>query len=277
MRGMKKLVVFTDLDGTLLDEHTYSFEKALPGLELLQRKDVPLVFCSSKTRKEIEWYREKMGNKHPFIAETGGGIYIPRGYFPFDIAAPGYACEAEEDYLLIKLGARYALLRSVLKNLQHRGFKVKGFGDMTVEEVIGLTGLSREEAVMAQNREFDEPFVFEGSKEERSELCDAISQQGLRCSQGRFFHITGDSDKGKAIELLIQLYRKQFGEVLTVAVGDRLTDLPMLQRVDYPCLVQKTDGSYEPGIELENIFKTGGIGPEGWTQAISRALEMSAV
>ena len=29
---MKKLIVFTDLDGTLLDLHTYSFEKALPGL-----------------------------------------------------------------------------------------------------------------------------------------------------------------------------------------------------------------------------------------------------
>ncbi len=50
MNGMKKLIIFTDLDGTLLDLHTYSFEKSLPGLGLLRQKNVPLVFCSSKTR-----------------------------------------------------------------------------------------------------------------------------------------------------------------------------------------------------------------------------------
>jgi len=272
---VKKLVIFTDLDGTLLDLHTYSFEKALPGLELLRQKGIPLVFCSSKTRKEIENYREKIVNRHPFIAETGGGIYIPGEYFSCAIDMPGCTCEVVREYLLIRLGERYAVLRSALKELQRQGFKVRGFGDMTVEEVMHITGLSREEAVMSQARDFDEPFIFEGSDEDRRRLFTAVLAKGLRYTEGRFFHITGDSDKGRAVALLIQLYRTQFGEIVTAAVGDRRNDLPMLEQVDYPFLVQKPDGSYEPGIDIANLIKARGIGPEGWTKAISRALAMS--
>jgi mannosyl-3-phosphoglycerate phosphatase len=271
---MKKLIVFTDLDGTLLDVYTYSFEKALPGLELLRQKEVPLVFCSSKTRKEIEWYRRKMANHHPFIAETGGGIYIPSAYFPFAAEAPGHVCENADEYLLIRLGAHYADLRNALRDLKRQGFKVTGFGDMSVEQLMNLTGLNKEEAVMSQAREFDEPFLFEGSGGERQQLCAAIVEKGLRCAQGRFFHITGTSDKGRAVALLIQLYRRQYGEVVTAAVGDMRTDLPMLEQVDYPFAVQKPDGDYEPGITGGNIIKAGGIGPEGWTKAVSKVLAM---
>src|SRR5512139_1911126 len=144
---MKKLIVFTDLDGTLLDVNTYSFEKALPGLEQLRQRDVPLVFCSSKTRKEIEWYRRKLGNHHPFIAETGGGIYIPDAYFPFAVEVPAHTGEIAQQYLLIRLGERHEILRSALQDLQFRGFRARGFGDMSVEELMKITGLSREEAV----------------------------------------------------------------------------------------------------------------------------------
>ena len=271
---MKKLIVFTDLDGTLLDLYTYSFANALPGLELLRQKEVPLVFCSSKTRKEIEWYRRKMANHHPFIAETGGVIYIPSAYFPFAAEVPNHTYEKADEYLLIRLGARYAVLRNALHDLKRHGFKVTGFGDMSVEQVMNLTGLDRDEAVMAQAREFDEPFIFEGSDGERQRLCAAIAEKGLRCARGRFFHITGNSDKGRAVALLIQLYRRQYGDVVTAAVGDMRTDLPMLEQVDYPFLVQKPDGSYEPGMNGEMIIKAGGIGSEGWTKAIYKVLEM---
>jgi mannosyl-3-phosphoglycerate phosphatase len=80
---MKKPIIFTDLDGTLLDYSTYSFEKALPALQLLKEKDIPLIICSSKTKKEIEYYRKKLDNHHSFISENGGGIFIPKGYFGF--------------------------------------------------------------------------------------------------------------------------------------------------------------------------------------------------
>ncbi len=73
---MPKTVIFSDLDGTLLDAVRYSFNDALPALSLIQAHGVPLVLCSSKTRAEIEACRQRMHNFHPFITENGGGIFI---------------------------------------------------------------------------------------------------------------------------------------------------------------------------------------------------------
>ena len=45
--GYKKdchLLVFTDLDGTLLEYETYSFERALPAIRALKEKNIPLIF-----------------------------------------------------------------------------------------------------------------------------------------------------------------------------------------------------------------------------------------
>ncbi len=264
---MKKLVIFTDLDGTLLDNR-YSFEKALPALQLLKEKDIPLIICSSKTRKEIEYYRRRLDNHHPFISENGGGIFIPKDYFDFQI--PKFKIEENEEYLIIRLGARYPDLRRAIKELQNEGFDIKGFGDMTVEELVALANMSIEEAEMAKERDFDEPFVFKGVGIQNFEslLFESINAKGFNYTKGRFFHILGNSDKGKAVSILIDAYRRKFGYITTIAIGDSPNDIPMLEEVDCPIIVQKPDGSYDQQIKIPNLIKARGIGPDGWNDAI---------
>jgi mannosyl-3-phosphoglycerate phosphatase len=77
-----RFLVFSDLDGTLLDHDTYSFEAALPAIRLLKEKKIPLIICTSKSSGEINRLRPLIGNIDPFISENGGGIFIPEGYFP---------------------------------------------------------------------------------------------------------------------------------------------------------------------------------------------------
>lgn len=69
---MPHLLVFTDLDGTLLDHHTYSWQPARPALERLDGLKIPLILCSSKTSPEMLGLRAELGNRHPFIVENGG-------------------------------------------------------------------------------------------------------------------------------------------------------------------------------------------------------------
>jgi len=76
----ERIVIFTDLDGTLLDHCTYSYKEAEKALESIRRKNIPLIVCSSKTREEIEIYRKKLLNNGPFISENGGAIFIPEQY-----------------------------------------------------------------------------------------------------------------------------------------------------------------------------------------------------
>jgi mannosyl-3-phosphoglycerate phosphatase len=263
-----KPIVFTDLDGTLLDYSSYSFRKALPALRILKKKRIPVIICSSKTRKEIEYYRKNLGNAHPFISENGGGIFIPKDYFEFELSVSGVPVIEENNYRVVRLGVRYADLRKAIMELRGEGFRVKGFGDMDIKEVASLAGLSLEEAEMAKERNFDEPFIFNGNETETQKLISAIRSRGFNVTQGRFFHILGGSDKGRAVSILIGLYKKKFSEIVTMAIGDSPNDISMFEKVDYPVVVRKPDGSYDSRICLPNLKKARSIGPEGWNHAV---------
>lgn len=271
---METPVIFTDLDGTLLDYRAYSFEMAEPALQLVKERGIPLVICSSKTRKEIEYYRKKLDNHHPFISENGGGIFIPKGYFPFDISNHRYKVIAGKNYHVIRLGARYEDLRSTLEELKNEGFQVRGFGDMSVEELVETTHMKPVEARMAKQRDFDEPFLHTGPVYRLPGLLRAIHEKGFKFTQGRFYHILGNSNKGIAVSILIDLYARKFQDtgIVTIAIGDSPNDKPMLQRVDLPILVRKHDGSYESAMKIPNLIKADGIGPEGWDVAVQEQL-----
>jgi mannosyl-3-phosphoglycerate phosphatase family protein len=147
------LVLITDLDGTLLAQRDYSWAAARPALRRLARLGVPLVFCSSKTRAEILFWRRRLGNRHPFISENGGGIFLPAGYFSGLEHLP-----LIDGLPTIVLGSPYSRLRGEFVSLRQRlGAAVRGFGDMTDAEVAALTGLSRGQARLARQRDFDEP------------------------------------------------------------------------------------------------------------------------
>ena len=257
-------IIITDLDGTLLHPKTYSFDAARPALTLIKERRIPLILCSSKTRGEIELYRKWLGNRHPFISENGGGIFIPKGYFKFTIKG-----EIRDNYIIINLGKQHEDIRKIFIDIREKlRIKVKGFGDMAVKEAADLAGLSIIEADLAKKRDFDEPFVFEEGELRVGEFLYAIEESGLNWTQGRFFHILGDNDKGKAVKILKGLYEKAYGKIKTIGLGDGLNDLPLLQEVDYPVLVQNEDGNYETRIDLPNIIKTDGVGPEGWANAV---------
>ncbi|MDH5706289.1 MAG: HAD-IIB family hydrolase, partial [Candidatus Aminicenantes bacterium] len=199
-------LIFTDLDGTLLDHHTYSFEPALPALKALKEKNIPLIICTSKTRAEIEKWRLELDNDHPFISENGGAIFIPKGYFSHK-----FCFEREKNnYLVIELGTPYAQLKETLNQIRRSlQLKIKGFGDQSPEEVADLCGFSLEEARLAKKREYDEPFLpdEESAIQKIQEMASLSNLQVTR--GGRFFHLMGENDKGKAIRLLSDIYRER--------------------------------------------------------------------
>ncbi len=262
-------IIFTDLDGTLLEHETYSFSAAVPALEILNDKGVPLVFCSSKTKAEIEYWRNKLGNHHPFISENGGGIFIPLSHFTEeDIRAAVPTPKIVDGYHVVVLGTPYGVLREALNDLRARGFDIKGFGDMSTSEVAEITGLSREEAELATRREFDEPLVFQGDTVDFSGFLAAVREKGLRLTQGRFYHLMGDHNKGGGVDALKLLYRRKYGTIITIALGDSPADLPMLEKVDYPILVRNYRGEHDPTIAVPNLIRADGVGPDGWNRAV---------
>jgi mannosyl-3-phosphoglycerate phosphatase len=262
----RQILVFSDLDGTLLDHCTYSFAAAEPALRLLRQMSIPLIICSSKTRAEIEAVREALGNAAPFIAENGGAAFIPTGYFPRRLTS----ARKVAGYEVVEFGMPYARVLRVFRRIQERfPGKLRGFCDLTVEDVAGLTGLSIPESDLAKKREYDEPFLLTDLS-----VLDAtremVGQSGLKVVQGgRFFHLTGDNDKGRAAGFLQSITARFSGRpVRSIGLGDSSNDLPLLKAVDVPVLVQKPGDGYDPSISLQNLYFAQGEGPAGWCAAV---------
>ena len=267
--GKIKQIVFTDLDGTLLVPVTYSYEKSLAGINRLKENDIPMIFCSAKTRGEQEVYRHKIEVFHPFIVENGGAIFIPQGYFPF----PFDYHKTIGEFLVIELGGPYKEIRQLLDKVMREGnFRLQSFGDMSVEEVAKKTGLDLGSAKLAKQREYSETVKFDGTHEEAIKALEKIKEAGLNWAHGgRFYDVMGASDKGKAVAIVSDLYRRMWGEVETIGLGDSSNDLPMLSQVDIPILVQRSDSTHEE-IDLPRLCKVQGVGPEGWNRAIKELI-----
>ncbi|MCU0535678.1 MAG: HAD-IIB family hydrolase, partial [Hydrococcus sp. Prado102] len=62
-----KFLIFTDLDGTLLNQDDYAYEAAIPVLEKLKTQQIPVVPVTSKTRQEVETLRQEIKLEDPFI------------------------------------------------------------------------------------------------------------------------------------------------------------------------------------------------------------------
>jgi mannosyl-3-phosphoglycerate phosphatase len=254
-------VVFTDLDGTMLDYDSYSYEEALPAIKKLNSRGTPLIFCTSKTRAETEDISKKTGNKHPFITENGGAVFIPKGYFAFSF---DYG-EEDGKYLIIMLGEKYSRLLGFFRRLKEK-YDIRGFSDMSPEELSRDSGLPAEDAKKAKEREFDEAFrILDGSQ--REAVLKDIRSAGFSCtSSGRYCHLMRGNDKGKAVRILSELFNRKYGKIVTIGTGDEESDFPMLDNVDRGYLVMRKDGSYAS----DRYLKAGAAGPSGWVRVIEK-------
>ncbi len=253
--GPVSTVVFSDLDGTLLDLETYSCEEARPAVELLRSRGIPLVVCSSKTRAEIEHHRRELGLDAPFIVENGSAIFIP----------------AREGCSVIELGLPVAEVRSRLAGLGGElGRTLRGYADLPLSEIRRLTGLDEGAAQRASLREYSETLLQESfTPEALDRLQEALAACGLSGAAGsRFVTVTGrGADKGQATRLLLERYRQENPCLISVALGDGSNDGPMLAAVDLPYLVRKPAGSWaETGVA--RLAQVEGVGPAGFHEVI---------
>jgi mannosyl-3-phosphoglycerate phosphatase len=269
-----RTLVFTDLDGALLDQQSYSWAGASRALETLRRQQIPLIFCTSKTRTEVKALRRALGNSHPFVVENGGAIVIPAGYFP-EIATLGNQAKA---YTLL-LGRPYEELVRELRRIAHdAGVTVRGFHQMSDDEVARETGLTPREAHRARQRETSEPFRFEaGSAAAIRTFVRRAQERGYAVQRGgRYWHFSGSCDKGLALSVLIGFYRMAWQtRIFTIALGDSPNDLSMLRLVDRAILIPHPDGTFSKEVTqaIPHVTRASKPGPLGWSATLTRALQ----
>jgi len=269
-----KIIVFTDLDATLLDATTYSWRPAAGAVEALRRRDGALVLVSSKTLPEMAPLHCELNFQHPCIVENGGGIAAlsgsPEATHLSKLLSSVQPLE-RGDFELFPLGKPYAELIEALEAIAvDTGCSLRGFSAMSDREVARLTGLSVRAAKKARSRDFDEPFLMGDSAPVAAEHVRlAALQRGLSVVKGgRFWHLIGHGGKGNAVAVLQEVYQRLVPDIFCVGLGDSPNDFSFLELMDLPILVGARPDDEPLPRSLIGALRIAKAGPEGWNEAV---------
>lgn len=291
--------MFTDIDGTLVDINTAEYGKETDKLiRLIKERNIPLILTSAKTRLEQNKIREDLGISDPFIVENGGAIVIPKGYFPDyalrDIKYPLRETQETKNEardvnheIVVELGKPADYIRAKLSDIRKKySINFRGVADISVEKLSNLALISREQAKRMAQRNYGET-ILQIQSEDIARFIKYVQEDGMKVIHGgRFFDVTVGTDKGIAVGILKKLFKDKFhNNVKFFGIGDSTNDIPMLNLMDIPILVQRQDSSWvdDGEIKMKNavdsshissnkLIKIEGIGPNGWENAIHKII-----
>jgi mannosyl-3-phosphoglycerate phosphatase len=252
-------LIVTDLDGTLLDRDSYSFAAALPALEELRRRNIPLILNSSKTAMEIRRLQQELEIDTPFICENGAALHRVRTDGSTELwrgFAPG----------------REVILTQLRQLRAEQGYRFTGFADMSHAQINACTGLTEAGAIAASARQYSEPLLWEDTPQRLQAFLEQLRVQQLEGVQGgRFLTVTGPCNKGAALAALVA----ELGpadDILVVALGDSPNDLDLLELADIAVIVRSPHSEALTVQGPQRVIRSQAAGPQGWQEVMQGLL-----
>ena len=261
MNKIFSVVIFTDLDGSLLHRDTFKFDPIKDYITNLINKGIIIIPTSSKTEEELEKFNIELGEKLPYISENGSfihGLNLINTHFPNKIVL---SREKEE---LIKI-----FYAKVPERLKDKCIQISKMNKIDQEKIFGLNNEKLKDAL---NRKYTLPFLFKGNKNEKKELLKILFSNSLTLQEGgRVFNLCDNINKVKSMNKVIKILKKTEDKIKSIAVGDNYNDLDMLKSCDVPCLVFNDKFKLDQ-INIDNLIFSNKPSPEGWTDVIKKAL-----
>jgi len=193
--------------------------------------------------------RGDFSNSAPFVVENGSAIFF-----------------SGDDKKV--LGRTRDEINEVLNGLRSQ-YRFTSFLDLGLGGIIEHTGLPESSARLAGEREFSEPLVWQDDEKNLASFREAVAEQGLETLEGgRFLHILGKTDKGRALALL----RDHFSAECVIALGDSPNDIAMLEEADIACVI-KTKRSEPLPVMAPRVLRSTLHGPAGWAELMTPLLD----
>jgi mannosyl-3-phosphoglycerate phosphatase family protein len=266
-------LIFTDLDGSLLDHDSYSFEAASPLLEELETREIPVIPITSKTFAEVQELRITLNNRHPFIVENGAAIAIPNHYFS---SLPQGGAEKSGFCIVTNSQPRQHWNNLLEENAQEFKDEFETFTSIVHERghkgIQDITGLSLYQAKLSNKREYSEPIHWHGSDQRKQAFIEQLTIAGGTLLQGGRFLSLGDKvSKGSTLVQLSKIYQQlnDLQAVHSLAVGDSGNDISMLE-VATSAIIIRSKTHLPPTLNRSNnLIISRDYGPQGWAESVS--------
>jgi len=270
---MKSIMLFTDLDGSLLNHFDYNFDAAVPLIRELQNNGTPVIPNTSKTANEIALICSEVGLSDGFICENGAAVYLPKTLS----VSPEDDFDDCGDYWRKAFVQPRSHWQAILATVpEHLTDCFKSFAELGVSGIMEATGLPEENALLSSQRQFNEPLMWLGSEAEKTEFIEFMEDKGATLLQGgRFLHVGGNCDKSTAMNWYAAYFKHQKGiteDISTIAIGDSGNDIAMLEAATAAVVVKAPEKPYPEITKDSAVFYTQAIAPEGWDEGVRAAI-----
>ncbi len=256
------LVIFTDLDGSLLHRETFKFDPIKDYIVNLLNNGIIIIPNSSKTEKEIENFNKELDIDLPYISENGSSIH---GLNLINANFPNKIILSRDKEELLKI-----FDIKVPDTLKEKCNLISNMNQKKQEMIFGQTDDNLKNAL---DRKYTSPLLFNGNKAEKNKILKILNSHSLTLQGGgRVSNLCDNVNKVKSMNKVIKILRKTKDKIKTIAVGDNYNDLDMLKNSDIPCLVFNDEFTLNE-IKIDNLIISNKPSPEGWADVIKKALD----
>ena len=261
---MNKIIIFTDLDGTLLNEENFSFKQIITFIKnLLKLDNFFIFFISSKTKEEMINLRKKMNINVPLIYENGAGIYDLK------------FCNLIKEPLKKNIVLAKKKIKEIKKKTNlFRGIKsnIRFLDSMDLKEVKMILGLPTDEIQFAIDRKFSRLFLFDGVE---SNLKNQALEHGLSINKGgRVYSISDNFTKADAFKFVKNKIKKNYPHSNFIGLGDSENDKKLLEAVDFACIIKNKNKQLNLNKKTSFIFRSKYEAPFGWREIIKKVMKL---
>ena len=255
------IIIFTDLDGSLLHRDNFKFDEIKEYINSLVDEGIIIIPNTSKTESEIDEFVKELGSELPFISENGSSINrldLINNNFPNKIIL---SREKEELLEIFNL--------KVPEKIKNKCLLISKLNKKKQEEIFGQKD-DKLKNVLSRN--YTLPLLFIGKKTEKNKLLKILNDNSLTLQDGgRVSNLCDRVNKVKSMNKVIKILKKTEDKIKTIAVGDNYNDLDMLKNSDIPCLVFNDQFKLDQ-ININNLEFSNKPSPEGWADVIKMAL-----
>ena len=263
MKQKKQIIIFTDLDGSLLNKDTFRFDEIEDFFKELVSNGIKIIPNSSKTEAELSDFNTQHNLNLSFIAENGSSIHGLDMIHDNLPSAISVSRPLDKIYEIYNKNIPFELKQKIIL-----------ISKLNIDEQKKIFGLPLNKIKLAMERKHSIPIQFKGSEVEKDELTKVIVDAGLTVQTGgRIMNICDNVNKSKAMVKTLELISTEIkNEIITISVGDNQNDIDMLKETDYSCLV-KNDNFDSSLINIDNLIKSSEPSPLGWADVIKTAIQ----
>jgi mannosyl-3-phosphoglycerate phosphatase len=267
-----RVVIFTPSE--LLGSPTRTGIPTSEALTEIERLAVPLVLSTRGTRTQLEALRRKIGHAHPFVTESGGGLFLPDGYFSLRLEGARRAAR----YLCVPFGRSSEEAGAAVEEIATQaGAEVVRYEEMNARDIARNTGMTERDAEASREREFSERFFFAGNADLAAPSFERIAAEQnwqIRRSEP-FWELYSGNDEGKVVRYLMRLYRESLrSRIRSVGIGTSFEDLSLLAASDQAFVLPLGSDRFDERLlsKLPNAVRIDVPGASGWNQTVLSVL-----